>query len=230
MVLDSLQLAIFAGLGALCAAGYGIERARTKAWQVDTSGRIPPSVRRFHVVGEGEWITLGISEEGAAGITVSPILVASGFDLRDDAGNLVSIAAGSPVEIRAFDGARRVQVDGSTSEEGVSRRYTFEVRPEAPLFTRATGVRSALTPYRREATKRAAKSTLVLAGKPEAVAGVFFAGCWLIVLVAFVGGGLIASLAGATKIAWVVLGVSLVFIAIGAMVLPRKLPDTPALE
>ncbi|MGZ3421153.1 MAG: hypothetical protein ACXWUG_05520 [Polyangiales bacterium] len=211
-----VQLAIEAGLGALCILGY-----RTEANRGALINRIPAegegSVVSARVVGQGEWIVLGSSEEESfESMSASPTLLSAGFELDLD-GRRVEIAPNTKVETHSIEGARRAPLDAMTTAQGMKTRFTFEVRPGTLVYTDA-----ALPQLHAYRAHGAPNTAIVLAGTRETVVrkDTAFPGCWIFILVPGVFGGLIATLAGGVEVAWVFVAFTVALLVFGYVALP----------
>lgn len=211
----AIQLAAEAVLATACIVGYRVEAHRGRL--IASAPVKEGSVVVGRVVGDGEWIVLGSSEEESfESLSATPTLTSSGFAL-DVEGTRIAIGSGSKVEIRAIEGARRAPLDALTTAQGMKTRFTFEVRPGTLLYTDASTPH--LQPYR---THEAPKTSIVLAGSKAAAMRreTAFPGCWMMLMVPGVTGALIATLSSAHTVAWVFLGVMALLVVIGITALP----------
>jgi hypothetical protein len=219
--------AIFSLLAVACVVGWRVESARAKAWQLDPEKRAPKSVKRFHAVGDGQWVVLGISNESSfENVSANPEVLSEGFSLRDESGAVVQVPKGTKVTIRGLDGARRAPLDAITTGGEVKPRFTFEVPPELALYTFDPDAKRSIGPYRGGAAAIVrGDKPFFLAGEPSALVGTLFPGCWLIVLFSFVGGGAIAAAFGLVTLAWVAAGAAAFLLLAGYGALPEPPPS-----
>lgn len=218
-------LLALAALTALCLVGYRIESSRETA-RVDLA---PPALS-LRVVGEAPWVRLGDSVEASiAEASAEPLIVSSGFTLVDDQGRSYSVPAGSPVQIRAVDGARRAPIEGITSQGALRPRLSFDVPPDAVLYSAARPDHPPNAGYRGPPSLLAEPgSDLVLSGSAALTqgSGSAFPGCWLLILVPTVGSGVVGALLGSTTWAWASFGVGTALALVGLVALPAK-PRSP---
>jgi hypothetical protein len=176
-----------------------------------------PATISGRVVGDGEWIVLGSSEEESfESMSATPTLRSEGFVMEID-GRRVEIARGTQVEIRAIEGARRAPLEAMTTGQGLKTRFTFEVRPGTLLFTEAATPQ--LHAYRDQV---APQTSMVLAGSAATVLRkeTAFPGCWMMIMVPGVFGALGATLLGWSQLAWALIAGTAVLLGLGYTAMP----------
>jgi len=216
-----IQLAIEVILAVGCVIGYRVESARVAS---PSPGR---AIEALRIVGEGEWVLLGASEEASfESVTATPELVAEGFELEGSRGR-VAVPKGAKLRIVNLDGARRAPIDAITRDGSVRPRFTFELKPGTPVF--ADVMLPVLHAYRGEPPS--SDVPVVLGGSAEAVnsaASVAFPGCWIMILVAGVLSSLVASLASWTTLGWIGIGGTTALMLLGWTAMPAAGSSRPA--
>jgi hypothetical protein len=86
-----------------------------------------PAIYKVRVVSEGR-ANLGTSLETAEKLTGSPDLVAQPVTVETEAGVRLTLRGGAPLKVHSLGGARRDLVESITTEEGgIRQRFSFEV-------------------------------------------------------------------------------------------------------
>ncbi|NUO54158.1 MAG: hypothetical protein HOV80_35370 [Polyangiaceae bacterium] len=227
-----IQLVLAAALVVFCLVGWRIESKRVKGWQLGPDTRLPKHARKLFISGGEPWVVLGISEESSfENISAPPEIESSGFEAKDESGATFSVSAGTKVQIRSIEGARRAPLDAITKGGVVRPRFTLELKPGAVVYTTAPAPKEAPTAlYRAGSTPLLGigGKQLVLSGTPGALAGTAFPGCWLLILFPFGLGGLIAAGLGVIELGWIAIGVGAALTVFGFAALPEKPPTEPA--
>jgi hypothetical protein len=218
---NTVQLAIEAAATLACLVGYAVEAKRGERLR-DAPPRPVPRPLRAKVIGEGDWVVLGMSEEdGFENMRATPELTSSGFVLEMN-GRRVEVARGTKVRIEAVAGARRAPVDAITTTSGVKPRYSFELQPGTELFTDLALPDD--NPYRAGQTD----APVLLAGSAAVLAkplpSTAFAGCWLMVLFSTVLASAVLTMAGLDTVAWIGIVASALLLFLAWMVLPDAPP------
>lgn len=192
----AVQLSIEMLLGLGCLLGYQVEASRAK------NRPTRPTIERVQVVGQGDWVVLGVSEEASFdAMSATPELTCEGFEVEGERGR-IAVPKGAKLRIVAIEGARRAPTDAIV-RDGVARpRFSFELKPGTAIWLDV--MLPALHAYRSGPEQPAAP--VLIGGSKKSLRGAVeaqaFPGCWLMILFSSVAVGVFATLFGHHAIAW----------------------------
>jgi hypothetical protein len=229
-----IQLVLAGVLVVVCLVGWRIESKRVKGWQLGPDTRLPKHARKLFISGPEPWVVLGTSEETSfENISANPEIESAGFEAKDESGATFEVPSGAKVQIRSIEGARRAPLDAITKGGVVRPRFTLELKPGTVVYTTAPAPKDAPTAlYRAGSTPLlgVGGKQLVLSGSAGALAGTAFPGCWLMILIPFGLGGLLAAAIGLVEIGWIAIGVGVALTVFGFGALPEPPPAPGSTE